>query len=318
MSGSERTIRLVQIICLIGSYNGMSLSDLAQECQVSARTIYRDLSVLAEGGVSFFLDPQTKKYRVYGNAFLKPLSFQVEEATALVCCAQAFLKQESILAMPLRRALTRLTDGLTDERKTAVEKRSCAVDIAVTIQENGTSHMFFTHIQNAILEQQQVKLQYYSKTRDVHTERIIDPYVITFRGGTWYLIAYCHMQNSERIFRIDRIEQLELLNSKFVMPATFSTDEFFNGSWLLEQGDPVKVKLRFSPEAARWLRDEQAHPSQKIVDLPDGSLIYEVTVNGTREITRWILGYGDQVEVFEPVGLREAVAEQAKKMAGMY
>jgi len=311
-------VRLVHILCMIGNHKGMSLSDLEQECQVSTRTIYRDLRVLSEGGVPLSLDPQTKKYRAYGKAFLKPLSFQVEEATALVCCAQAFLKQESVLTVPLRRALERLTYGLTDEHKATVEKRSCALDIAVSIQENGDSRELFSGLETAIVERRQVRLQYYSKTRDVHTDRIVDPYVITFRNGTWYLIAYCHNQNSERIFRLDRIEQFELLNTKFIMPSNFSTDEFFRDSWVLEQGDSVSVKLHFMPEAARWIQDEKKHPTQKITDLPDGSLIYEVTVNGTREITRWIMGYGDQVEVLEPVELRNKVMKQVEQMRLLY
>ena len=72
------------------------------------------------------------------------------------------------------------------------------------------------------------------------------------------------------------------------------------------------------PEAARWVRDEQFHESQQTEDLEDGSILYSVCVQGTREITRWILGYGGEVEVLEPESLREAVAAAGRRMAALY
>ena len=80
----------------------------------------------------------------------------------------------------------------------------------------------------------------------------------------------------------------------------------------------MKVRLRFSPAAARWVRDAHFHDSQRLAELPDGELMFEVTVQGTREITRWILGYGADVEVLDPPEVRRTVTTAARRMAGMY
>ncbi len=90
------------------------------------------------------------------------------------------------------------------------------------------------------------------------------------------------------------------------------------GSWFIEQGEPVRVRLRFAPEAARWVKEAHFHDSQQVEELADGAILFEVTVKGTREITRWILGYGAEVEVLEPESVRQAVAEAGKKMAELY
>ena len=114
------------------------------------------------------------------------------------------------------------------------------------------------------------------------------------------------------------MEAVEALLTTFELPKNFSPDAFFAGSWLIEQGETVRVQLRFAPEAARWVRDEQFHESQQTEDLEDGSILYSVCVQGTREITRWILGYGGEVEVLEPESLREAVAAAGRRMAALY
>ena len=103
-----------------------------------------------------------------------------------------------------------------------------------------------------------------------------------------------------------------------MLPDDFSVKSYFGGSWYIEQGEPLAVKLRFSPEAARWVRDTQYHPSQVVTAQSDGSILFAATVNGRREITRWILGYGAAVEVLDPVELRDYVAGQAMAMMGLY
>ena len=120
------------------------------------------------------------------------------------------------------------------------------------------------------------------------------------------------------IFRLDRMAESRLMTDTFELPRNFSPDAFFAGSWFIEQGEPVRVKLRFTPESARWVKEAHFHASQQVEELPDGSLLFEVTVKGTREITRWILGYGPDVEVLEPDSVRRKVAEAVNKMEKIY
>ena len=176
----------------------------------------------------------------------------------------------------------------------------------------------FQQVESAIRERRQLRLRYYTKSRETWTERILDPYVIVFRGRAWYVVGFCHLRGGVKLFRLDRMEAVEVLLTTFELPKNFSPDAFFAGSWLIEQGETVRVQLRFAPEAARWVRDEQFHESQQTEDLEDGSILYSVCVQGTREITRWILGYGGEVEVLEPESLREEVAAAGRSMAAMY
>ena len=115
--------------------------------------------------------------------------------------------------------------------------------------------------------------------------------------------------------RLDRMSDVTELDEAFELPEDFSLESFFAGSWNIEQGRLTHVKLKIAPEAAHLIRAETFHSSQKIEDFPDGSLLFSVTVQDTREISRFILGIGEGIEVLAPLSLRKQIREQAKKIA---
>ena len=80
----------------------------------------------------------------------------------------------------------------------------------------------------------------------------------------------------------------------------------------------MRVKVKFLPEVARWIRETDYHETQVVTELPDGGIIFEATVNGIREIGRWLMGYGANAEVLEPASLRAIIAAESKKMLVLY
>lgn len=318
MANSEKLIRLLKIISLIQQRNGASLATLVKECEVCERTIYRDIEALAESGMTIHFDSESRKYQFIEKVFLKPLTFTVEEAAALIQCVQGFVSMRTPLTTALRMAQERIMSCLPTERQRSVDRLRDVVDIRVARRPHDVCADTFECVSDAIKERRSLLVHYYTKTTETLKERKLDPYVVTFRGKAWYLVAFCHLRNSVQVFRLDRIRRLELLDEIYDMPANFSANAYFEGSWLLEQGDPVKVRLKFYLEAARWVRESSYHPSERLEEQPDGSLIYEVTVNGAREISKWILGYGQEVEVLEPAWLRSDIAKQCAGMMARY
>ncbi|MDD2574563.1 MAG: WYL domain-containing protein [Bacillota bacterium] len=80
----------------------------------------------------------------------------------------------------------------------------------------------------------------------------------------------------------------------------------------------IDVAIRFDPHQARWIRERNWHPSQRLEFLEDGSLILTMTVSSLDEVKRWMLGFGRHAEVLKPKKLRQAVAEEIKAMEYIY
>ncbi len=83
---------------------------------------------------------------------------------------------------------------------------------------------------------------------------------------------------------------------------------------MIQEGKIYHVKLRFAPKVAQNVAEVQWHGTQKTTFNEDGSLIAEFRVDGLGEISWWVLGYGDQVEVLAPAALRKQIAKIARRM----
>lgn len=318
MSKSDRLARMLRIVSLIQHRNGVSPKLLADECEVCERTIYRDIQALTISGMPICFNPSTRGYQFESKVFLNSLTFELDEAAALAQCLRPFLSSSTPLTADLQRAYEKILASLPGERQQKVNWLREAVDIHLASQPVDVRGDIFRGVEKAINSRNRLKISYYTKSTESLSERKVDPYLAVFRGRAWYLVAFCHWRNAVKLFRMDRIKRLEMLRETFDLPANFSGSAFFASSWLIEQGEPVNVKLRFFPDTARWVKDGNYHPSQRITELEDGSILFEATVAGTREITRWILGYGPEVEVLEPEWLRGQVAVLLEQASALY
>jgi predicted DNA-binding transcriptional regulator YafY len=84
------------------------------------------------------------------------------------------------------------------------------------------------------------------------------------------------------------------------------------------QGEGVKVKIWFAPDAAGYIREKIWHDTQEILPQKDGSIVFEAEVTGTDEIRFWVMSWGSKAEVLEPQSLREEIKAEAEVMAEKY
>jgi predicted DNA-binding transcriptional regulator YafY len=138
--------------------------------------------------------------------------------------------------------------------------------------------------------------------------RTVDPYSLINFQNIWYLGAYCHVRRDVRTFRLDRMDDLDLLDATFARPPGFrmrGRDHTTSGS--------VTVRALFAPEAARWVRESRSFFAVAEEETPDG-LVVTFAVREERELLQWLLGWGQRVRVLEPESLRRLLAAEADTM----
>ena len=165
-----------------------------------------------------------------------------------------------------------------------------------------------------------MKIRYYSASRDEETEREVDPYHLANVDGDFYLVAFCHSRLSVRMFLPARIRSVEPTGATFEPPAGFRIDHYLADSFAVLRGDGEShhVRLRFSGEAVRYVRERLWHPSQALEDQPDGSLVLAFTVGHLREVERFALSWGADCRVLGPEPLRVAVARNLVLASAQY
>jgi predicted DNA-binding transcriptional regulator YafY len=173
-------------------------------------------------------------------------------------------------------------------------------------------------VNEAAVNRKSVEIIYFTMSRKKETKRKVDPYRIWFFNGTFYLIGFCHFREEVRIFALDRIKVLHQTKEAFQIPVNFDLDKFLGDSFGVFQGEPTKVRIRFSPEVAGYIKEMIWHDSQKMEPQKDGSLLFEAVVAGTQEIKYWVLGWGSHAHVLEPESLKEEIRAQAMATLNLY
>ena len=308
--------RLLHMLNLLRARQGLKTSDLARECEVSERTIYRDIIALSSANIPIYFD---NGYRLLSDAFLPPLNFTLEDYLVLkLSLSSSVLTERSPLRKYAKAVLAKIEGNLNPRLKADINK----IDEPLKITVKSTSDfsklsLIFKLIEQSMLNKKSLRIEYES-LETKKTTRQVDPYSLIFRRHAWYLIGFCHLREQIRIFRLNRIKKVTLLDKSFEIKPDFSLSNFFKDSWEIYQGEPVIVKIRFKGIGAKVVESGQHHPSEKISESKDGSLLYEVKVNGIEEISRWILGFGENAEVLEPKELRDKMRTTIKNLSKVY
>ena len=180
------------------------------------------------------------------------------------------------------------------------------------------SEALLADVRRAIDERRRVRLTYYSAHRDETSERIVQPYRLLNLDREAYLVAHCERRGAMRDFALHRIREWAVLEEvrAFSVPEGFDLDAHLREAFELRRGEPaVTVRVRFTPEQSRWVRERVYHTSQTIAEEPGGGVIVSLRVSGTAEVRRWILSFGADAEVLEPVTLRAEIRQEAIQIA---
>lgn len=172
----------------------------------------------------------------------------------------------------------------------------------------------------AVSETYRVKVEYINNDGKT-SSRILEPLGMVCKRSVWYLIARQVDIQETRTFRVDQVCHLtNLPEEPFAYPTGFLLPEYIGNSWGVFCNDPVRiVRLRFSPQVARRVKNLCYHPSQRIVqEDADGSIVIRFEVCGLLEMRSWIMQWGSQVEVLEPLDLRKQIREMAENIIKTY
>jgi predicted DNA-binding transcriptional regulator YafY len=281
----------------------MTAGRLAEECGVTERSIYRDILALSEANVPVYYD---NGYKLASDSFLPPLNFNYDEYLFLKMAIESSpLKATDKYTDLAKQIQVKIEAGLSDNVRQHSRFTPVAthIEIPMTIeQERG--ERFYGVIEEAATNSRCLKISYDS-IQSGPSERVVEPYFIIFKSRAFYFIAHCRMRNEVRTFRLDRVSAVEPTEDLFTRRDDINAETYFEGSWRVYSGDPVKVVIRFTGAAARVVSSGIHHAAELIEETDDGAVLYTVTCRGLQEIQRWILGFGAEAEVIAPKELRD-------------
>ena len=316
-----RIHRLLKLIRALQSDSPFRREMLAKELDISRRTLYRDLKLLEEAGVSSGHDPLAESSGRSRESYLPPVALTVEESLVLLLLARKMLDSAMV---PNPQATVNAAVKLESMLPHAIvqELGSILQNIDIRLQPTSTSshsEKVTEAFQQAIRQRCKVETDYLDYSIGEKISTVIHPYRLSFLKRGWYIIGYSTRHDAVRTFKAVRVLRYKLLSENFEPDDSFSLEDYLGNAWeLIPEGQCYRVIIRFLPMVSGNVAEVNWHKTQRVTYQDDGSIIFEVDVDGLREISWWVLGYGDQAVVLEPPELREMVAARVEKMSRYY
>lgn len=326
----DQVARLLTLVPFLHHRDGVRLDEAARLLGTTSDQVLRDLKVLfmcgLPGGlpgdlIDVDLDAiQTEQgsvitegvIRVENAEYLaRPLRLSATEASAIIV-ALRMLRDTSV--GDTRALVARVLDKLEGAAATAG-----AAHVAVTPSPRDAEQVAIVErtrqLEEAVAAGRQVRLTYYVPSRDEESDRVVDPRGVVTHGVFSYLDAWCHRAEGERLFRLDRITKLEVLDSPTAsdpQPPRDLSDGLFTD---VEGPDQVVATLRLAPEA-RWATEY--YPVREVRIEPDGTAEVDLVVVDRRWLSRLLLRLAPHAEVVSPEEFIDSFTASAQDTLRLY
>jgi proteasome accessory factor C len=315
VTSTERLQRLLALVPYVVSRQSVGLADTAAAFGVSERELVDDLNLLwcVELRAPDPYCPIDLSYEggeivvSQAESIARPLRLAVDEASALLVALRMLAE---VPGQQDRSALSRLIAKL-ETAAGAAGAASAQVAVELDHQnELGVTELITSALDNG----RRIHLQYYVPGRDETTERDVDPMRLMVVEGRPYLEAWCLRAEGVRLFRLDRVLSLAVLDVPAELPADAEPLDVDQGLFRPSAAD-VQVTLELSAEG-RWVAEY--YPCESVTELGDGRLQVVLRTPDTGWVRRLALGLGEDGRVISPSSLVTEVRDAASAALANY
>jgi len=315
-STAERMTRLLALVPYLQARpDGVRLADAAADFGVTEAQLRRDLDLLWVCGLpghgpGDLIDLAFEGDRVrvtFTAGLVRPLRLSTDEAVALIVALRTLLELPGLAeGEAVSRALAKVSAAAGHPAEVAAP-----VVVSVDAREQSLSV-----VRAGLEEKRALHLHYYVPSRDERTERTVDPMRLLLVDGHWYLEAWCRNVEGTRLFRLDRIDDVTVLDEPAAPPPEAHERDLDDGLYQPAAEAP-RVRLRLA-RTARWVADYYPVEEQTEVADPPGGLAVTVRTSDLAWARRLVASLGGAATVDEPAELAAQVAGEARAALARY
>lgn len=296
--------RLIGILALLLQKETVTAPELARRFEVSRRTISRDIENLCMAGIPVV----TRQGKNGGISIME--NFRIDRTLLTRAEMQDILAGLRSLdsvhgtnryGQLMEKLLAGSSDFMTGNQ-------SILIDLSSWYKESLAPKIEL--IRRAVEQKQYLEFAYYAPQGE--TKRKIEAYYLVFRWSSWYVWGWCHTRKDFRLFKLNRMEQLRMLEETFsgrkVPMPDLSNERIFPGG--------IRVEARFQP-GCKWRLVEE-FGTGCFQEQVDGTLLFHGDYTNEENLISWLLTFGDQAELIKPEELREKLRETILRMARRY
>lgn len=293
--------RLFRILYYLLDHKKATAPELAEQFEVSVRTIYRDIDYISSAGIPIYaIQGKDGGIAIHESFTLDKAMFTTVEKEQILSGLEALIATDG-----------KVNDELLMKLKNLFQIQTTSwieVDFSDWFQEKPEQNIF-NDIKTAILDRHIISFDYFNHQGN-KIFRYVQPYKLLFKSKAWYIYGFCLLRNEYRFFKLTRIKNLNITEDKF-----FRKENSVTIDTKIKQEDTIEVMLKFDKCIAYRIYDE--FPSEKIIDKGDFLFVTALLPNNDT-LYSYVLSFEDCVEIIEPQEVKEAMKSRIKKIQEKY
>lgn len=304
--------RLLTILELLQAHDRLSGTELARRLEVDKRSIRRYIVMLQDLGI-----PIEGTSGIYGGYQLRPgfklppLMLTEDEATAVALGLLSSRSLGLVLAPEtVEGAIAKIQRVLPEDVRRRVQALQAVLSLDSSAAIPTAESTWLLDLTEAVARGSRVRIHYRAE-RGEESIRLVDPYGVATRLGHWYVAGYCHLRHDLRLFRLDRIQQLEPTIETFAPPPEFDCVQYvMERIATVPARWSVEVVLRLSLEEAQ----RRIRPGYAVLQPVERGVHLKGTFNDLEAVARYLIGLGCRFSVLGPEELRAELRHLGQQM----
>jgi predicted DNA-binding transcriptional regulator YafY len=289
----------------------ITAKQISERLEINIRSVYRYIDALCVSGVPIISEAgHNGGYSLLHNFIRAPLVFDIEEQKSLLHAA-VFAKEAGY---PFSEALNSATSKLkvfsNQEQEKILNRHLVGFEVVSRICDPSVKSILMG-LEGAVANEYSVDIEYCTG-HEVHPKhRVVDPYGIVYWYNKWYTIAFCHLRNEIRSFRVDRIINIMSTQITFKRPEVFSAREFFTKNLLSKGEGKVALCTLIIEGKSEALNDLCLHwfLGHHLTERTENKAIFVMDESSLHTYVPHILiSYGKAIKVLEPISFKATMA----------
>jgi proteasome accessory factor C len=318
VTSAERLRRLLALVPYVATRRVVGLAETAATFGMTERELIDDLNLAwcvelraPEPYCPIDLSYEDGEISIsQAESIARPLRLAADEASALLVALRMLAEAASFGEHRDGDAVARLIAKIEDAAGSAGAASS---QVSVQIEHPNARGMAAT-LSGALSAGQRVHLRHQTAKRDEVTERDVDPMRLLVVEGRTYLEGWCRRAEGVRLFRLDRVLSVDVLDVPAEVPDTAEPVDVDAGLFTASPSD-VLAELELGP-AARWVAED--YPCESVTNLADGRLRIGLRTPDTAWLRRLALRLGEDARVVSPAGLADEIRATAAAALAQY
>jgi len=307
----SKMVNMLSILWLLKSKKQVTAKELAEQLEISIRTVYRYIDALCASGVPIISDAGHNGGYSLLNEFTKvPLFFNLDEQKALVHAAKFAIDAGYPFSETLDEAIAKLKMYTNEEQLNHINSHLRGFEVIHPTVEPSLKSIL-QELEIAVADSFRLFIVYHKEGANEPQARHIDPYGLVYWKGKWYTVAYCHLREEIRSFRIDRIQSLTKTDKSFDRPLEFSARSFFLKDLLPDASQHEKlISVRIEGNA-HALDDLCQHWlfNHALIERKNNQVHFKVEKESIHSfVPYFLLPYGKSITILEPALLQDKLA----------